>query len=82
MISETFVCTGKLLDSVPDIDMLQFLPDFFEGLLNMLSDPNKELRQKADAALTDFLQEIKSAAFKAHVDYGRMAVILVSKVHS
>jgi len=81
-VRQFLVSWVMLLDSVPDIDMLRFLPDFFEGLLNMLSDPNKELRQKADAALTDFLQEIKAAAFQAHVDYGRMVVILVSKAGS
>lgn len=50
-----------ILDSVPDIDMLQHLPDFFDGLFHMLSDLNKEIRQQAYAVLYDFLQEIKSA---------------------
>ncbi len=48
-----------VLDSVPDIDMLEYLPEFLEGLLSMLSDPNRDIRQQADAALGDFLGEVK-----------------------
>ena len=77
-----------VLDSVPDIDMLGFLPDFLDGnpplspsglllyfywllnnlsittpagLFNMLSDSSHEIRQQADAALSEFLQEIKNS---------------------
>ena len=75
-----------MLDSVPDIDMLGFLPDFLDGnaslfpqcitcidssttlcllppagLFNMLSDSSHEIRQQADAALSEFLQEIKNS---------------------
>jgi vacuole morphology and inheritance protein 14 len=49
----------SVLDSVPDIDMLEYLPEFLEGLLSMLSDPNRDIRQQADAALGEFLAEIK-----------------------
>lgn len=65
-----------VLDSVPDIDMLGFLPDFLDGLFNMLSDPSHEIRQQADSALSEFLQEIKNSP---SVDYGRMAEILVQR---
>ncbi|KMS97411.1 hypothetical protein BVRB_6g155400 [Beta vulgaris subsp. vulgaris] len=65
-----------VLDSVPDIDMLGFLPDFLDGLFNMLSDSSHEIRQQADSALTEFLQEIKNSP---SVDYGRMAEILVQR---
>nr|CAB3496619.1 unnamed protein product [Digitaria exilis] len=86
-----------VLDSVPDIDMLGFLPDFLDGLFNMLSDSSREIRQQADAALSEFLQEIKNSpvvlmfyAFHAdystlnekNVDYGRMAEILVRRAGS
>ncbi|KAA3466216.1 protein VAC14-like protein [Gossypium australe] len=50
-----------VLDSVPDIDMLGFLPDFLDGLFNMLSDSSPEIRQQADSALSEFLQEIKNS---------------------
>ena len=49
----------SVLDSVPDIDMLEHLPMFMEGLLSMLSDPNRDIRQQADASLGEFLGEIK-----------------------
>lgn len=45
-----------VLDSVPDINMIDWLPDFLDGLLNMLSDGNREIRQAADTALSDFLK--------------------------
>ncbi|KAL6648540.1 hypothetical protein ACP70R_012764 [Stipagrostis hirtigluma subsp. patula] len=66
-----------VLDSVPDIDMLGFLPDFLDGLFNMLSDSSHEIRQQADAALSEFLQEIKNSPY-----YGRMAEILVRRAGS
>ncbi|XVF43564.1 hypothetical protein PTKIN_Ptkin02bG0049900 [Pterospermum kingtungense] len=68
-----------VLDSVPDIDMLGFLPDFLDGLFNMLSDSSHEIRQQADSALSEFLQEIKNSQ---SVDYGRMAEILVQRAAS
>ncbi|KAK1413718.1 hypothetical protein QVD17_35496 [Tagetes erecta] len=68
-----------VLDSVPDIDMLGFLPDFLDGLFNMLSDSSLEIRQQADSALSEFLQEIKNSP---SVDYGRMAEILVQRASS
>ncbi|KAF8117059.1 hypothetical protein N665_0012s0071 [Sinapis alba] len=68
-----------VLDSVPDIDMLGFLPDFLDGLFNMLSDNSHEIRQQADSALSEFLQEIKNSP---SVDYGRMAEILVQRASS
>ncbi|KAM7271617.1 hypothetical protein ACFE04_030831 [Oxalis oulophora] len=68
-----------VLDSVPDIDMLGFLPDFLDGLFNMLSDNSHEIRQQADSALSEFLQEIKNSQ---SVDYGRMAEILVERAAS
>lgn len=45
-----------VLDSVPDINMIDWLPDFLDGLFNMLSDGNKEIRQASDGALSDFLR--------------------------
>ncbi|KAK8958871.1 hypothetical protein KSP40_PGU002948 [Platanthera guangdongensis] len=68
-----------VLDSVPEIDMLGFLPDFLDGLFNMLSDSSHEIRQQADSALSEFLQEIKNSP---NVDFGRMAEILVRRAAS
>ena len=69
------------LDSVPEIDMLTHLPDMADGLLNMLSDPNREIRQQADGALGDFLAEIKGEGKSAHgnADLGALVDILVKR---
>jgi vacuole morphology and inheritance protein 14 len=45
----------------------------------MLSDSSHEIRQQADTALAEFLQEIKNAP---SVDYGRMVEILVQRAAS
>lgn len=37
-----------VLDSVPDIDLLQVLPRILPGLLEMLNDPHREIRQAAN----------------------------------
>ncbi|XP_066396168.1 protein VAC14 homolog [Miscanthus floridulus] len=69
-----------VLYNVPDIDMHGFLSDFLDGLFNMLSDfSHHEIRQQADAALSEFLQEIKKSP---NVDYGRMAEILIRRAGS
>ncbi|KVH97699.1 Armadillo-like helical, partial [Cynara cardunculus var. scolymus] len=59
-----------VLDSVPDIDMLGFLPDFLDGLFNMLSDSSLEIRQQADSALSEFLHEIKNSPINEFVKLG------------
>jgi vacuole morphology and inheritance protein 14 len=53
-----------VLDSVPDIDMLEFLPEYLGGLFDMLSDPNKDIRQQAYAALAELLREITQSTRK------------------
>jgi len=54
------------LDSVPDIELLQHLPIFFDGLFHMLADPNKEIRQQTFSVLQEFLQEIRDAESVAY----------------
>jgi vacuole morphology and inheritance protein 14 len=68
-----------LLDSVPDISMLDYLPDFLDGLFNMLSDSNREIRQAADAALSDFLRELSSSSV---MEFGPIISILVFQCQS
>lgn len=46
------------LDSVPGIDMVDHMPDLLEGLFDMLSDGNREIRQQAYGALSNFLDQI------------------------
>ena len=33
------------MDNVPGLDILDFLPEFLDGLFDMLSDPHREIRQ-------------------------------------
>ena len=48
----------SVLDSVPDIDMLEYLPDYLGGLFDMLADQQKDIKQQSYAALADLLREI------------------------
>lgn len=68
-----------LLDSIPDISMLDYLPDFLDGLFNMLSDSNREIRQAADSALSEFLRELSVSTV---VEFGPIVSILVIQCHS
>lgn len=65
-----------VLDSVPDISMIDYLPDFLDGLFNMLSDSNPEIRQAADSALSDFLREVRHATV---IEFGPLVSILVAQ---
>ena len=68
-----------VLDSVPDIDMLEFLPEYLGGLFDMLSDPNKDIRQQAYAALAELLRELVSSS---HAELTPMVGILVTHCES
>ena len=54
--------------------MLDYLPDFLDGLFNMLSDSNREIRQAADSALSDFLRELTQSTV---MEFGPIISILV-----
>lgn len=78
-IRQLIVGWVTLLDSVPDISMLDYLPDFLDGLFNMLSDSNREIRQAADSALSDFLKELTSSTV---MEFGPIVSILVFQCQS
>ncbi len=63
-----------VLDSIPDVSMIDYLPYFLDGLFNMLSDSNLEIRQAADSALSEFLREVRESAV---VEFDPMISILV-----
>lgn len=69
-----------VLDSVPDIDMLAFLPQYLGGLFDMLSDPNKDIRQQAFSALSELLKELTTS--EQPQDLGSMVLILVAQCDS
>lgn len=49
-----------VLDSIPDLELVSFLPDFLDGLLQFLSDPN-DVRYATSTVLANFLAEIREA---------------------
>ena len=68
-----------VLDSVPDVNMLEYLPEYLGGLFNMLSDSQKDIRQQADSALGEFLREITEVVI---VEFGPMVSILVDQCNN
>ena len=78
-IRQLLVSWITVLDSVPDINMIDYLPDFLDGLFNMLSDSNREIRQAADSALSEFLREVRTSTV---VEFGPIVSILVLQCHS
>ncbi|RIA92298.1 vacuolar protein 14 C-terminal Fig4p binding-domain-containing protein [Glomus cerebriforme] len=49
-----------VLDSIPDLELVSFLPDFLDGLLQFLSDPN-DVKYATSTVLANFLAEIREA---------------------
>jgi len=68
-----------LLDSVPGISMVTYLPEFLDGLFNMLSDTNREIRQASDSALSEFLRELSASTV---VEFGPIISILSQQCRS
>lgn len=48
-----------LLDSIPDLELVSYLPAFLGGLINFLNDPTSGVRVATHAVLDNFLQEIR-----------------------
>lgn len=65
-----------VLNNVPDINMLDWLPEFLEGLLEMLGDVNRNIRTDAHNVLNVFLEDLKTAE---DADLGAMVPILTSQ---
>ncbi|KAL2024785.1 hypothetical protein VTK56DRAFT_5606 [Thermocarpiscus australiensis] len=51
-----------LLDSIPDLELVTYLPEFLGGLLRFLSDSNRDVHVATRACLDKFLNEIKRIA--------------------
>ncbi|KAK4146613.1 vacuolar protein 14 C-terminal Fig4p binding-domain-containing protein [Dichotomopilus funicola] len=51
-----------LLDSIPDLELVTYLPDFLSGLLRFLGDPNRDVHVATQGCLDKFLNEIKRIA--------------------
>lgn len=51
-----------LLDSIPDLELIAYLPRFLGGLFKFLSDSNQDVYTMTQSALDKFLFEIKKIA--------------------
>ncbi|PSR93781.1 hypothetical protein PHLCEN_2v4676 [Hermanssonia centrifuga] len=48
-----------VLDSVPELELISYLPEFLDGLLKYLSDPTEDVRIATENLLAEFLREIR-----------------------
>lgn len=60
--------------------MLPYLPEFLDGIFNMVSDKKKEIKCAAETTLGEFLSEIESKQSK--VDFGSLVKILMPRCSS
>lgn len=67
-----------VLDAVPDLDLIAYLPEFLDGLFNIFKDRNAEIRKMCEAVLGEFLRGIKRES--KNVNFANMVNILV--IHS
>jgi vacuole morphology and inheritance protein 14 len=51
-----------LLDSIPDLELVAYLPRFLGGLFKFLSDPNQDVHTATQVCLDRFLNEVKKIA--------------------
>ncbi|XP_057567546.1 protein VAC14 homolog [Hippopotamus amphibius kiboko] len=64
-----------VLESVPDINLLDYLPEILDGLFQILGDNGKEIRKMCEVVPGEFLKEIKKNP--SGVKFAEMANILV-----
>lgn len=61
--TRTYLVTWlTVLDSVPELELVSYLPYFLDGLLKFLQDPTEDIRNATMHVLADFLKEIQEAA--------------------
>ncbi|KAJ8330518.1 hypothetical protein O5D80_001496 [Batrachochytrium dendrobatidis] len=48
-----------LLSSIPDLELISYLPEFLDGLFRFLSDPNVDVRTATLNVLVEFLKELR-----------------------
>ncbi|WFD36670.1 hypothetical protein MCUN1_003557 [Malassezia cuniculi] len=66
-----------LLDSVPDLQIVAYLPSFLRALFRYLSDPNPDVRVATSEVLSEFIGEIRDAGHhKTDEDGGDSAALV------
>ncbi|XP_021933263.1 protein VAC14 homolog isoform X2 [Zootermopsis nevadensis] len=66
----------SVLDAVPDIDIILFLPEILDGLFRILEDHTKEIKTMCDTVLGEFLSSIKKDP--SRVDFAGMINIVIA----
>ncbi|TFK55622.1 ARM repeat-containing protein [Heliocybe sulcata] len=63
-----------VLDSVPELELVTYLPEFLDGLLKYLSDPTEDVKNQTENVLADFLREIRDVTLvrKRNEDQARL----------
>ncbi|KAL5507888.1 hypothetical protein ACEPAH_5506 [Sanghuangporus vaninii] len=51
-----------VLDSVPELELISYLPEFLDGLFKYLSDPTEDVRVATENLLAEFLREMRDIA--------------------
>ena len=67
----------SVLDSVPDINIIQHLPKYLDGLFKMLSDKKEDIRNDANIILSEFLHAL-AAGNGSIISDGAIINILLS----
>ena len=66
----------SVLDAVPDIDLILYLPEILDGLFIILNDQTLEVKKMCDTVLGEFMRSIKGDP--SRVDFGNMINILIN----
>lgn len=70
----------SVLDAVPNMDFIIFLPEILDGLFKILEDPTPEIKKVTDTVLGEFLRSIK--ANPSRMDFPAMINILITHAQS
>ncbi|XP_033352688.1 protein VAC14 homolog [Bombus vosnesenskii] len=70
----------SVLDAVPNMDFIIFLPEILDGLFRILEDPMPEIKKVTDTVLGEFLRSIKASP--GRVDFPGMINILITHAQS
>lgn len=59
-----------LLDSIPEFNLVWYLPEYMDGLIRVLGDPNQPVRANARLLLARFFQQIQTMVHQQQSDEG------------
>ncbi|CAF0730839.1 unnamed protein product [Didymodactylos carnosus] len=71
----------SLLTSVPELDMIQYLPEILDGLCHILGDPNPEIRKSCEILFNEFLSILKTSSIEPSM-FEDMTRILIQNCQS